>query len=128
MILDSSAFFAVVFEEPGFEVLLDKLLAADSLAIGSPTLTEATIVLSSRIKKDARGMVARFLMEAGISIVPFDEIHFGTAVDAWLLYGKGRHPAALNFGDCLAYATAKIAAEPLLCTGSDFAKTDLDLA
>ena len=128
MILDSSAVAAVFFQEPGYEVLLSKLYQAPTLAIGAPTLAEATIVLSARLGRDARGLVARFLQEAGVDVLPFTEAHFGSAVDAWLRFGKGRHTAALNFGDCLAYATARLASQPLLATGEDFPQTDLPMA
>ncbi len=74
------------------------------------------------------GSIARFLMEGSIATVPFGEDHYGVAVEAWLRYGKGRHKAALNFGDCMSYATAKLSDQPLLCTGEDFSFTDLTLA
>jgi len=61
-------------------------------------------------------------------VVPFDSAHWQTAADAWLRYGRGRHPAGLNLGDCLAYATARLAGRPLLCKSEDFQKTDLALA
>ena len=128
MILDSSAVVAIAMREPGFEDLLTRLSRAQSVGIGVPTLTETAIVLSARISRDARGVVARFLQEGNISAVPFGDAHFGVAVDAWLRYGKSHHPAALNFGDCLAYAVAKVADQPLRCTGDDFSKTDLALA
>ena len=128
MILDSSAVVAIVLREPEFEGLLARLSRARNVGIGVPTLTETAIVLSARISGDARGLLARFLQEGNISTVPFGDAHFGVAVEAWLRYGKGRHPAALNFGDCLAYAVSKVANEPLLCRGDDFAKTDLTLA
>jgi len=60
--------------------------------------------------------------------VPFGEMHYGTAVEAWLRFGKGRHPASLNFGNCMTYATARLAGQPLLCTARDFSRTDLELA
>jgi len=128
MILDTSAVVAILFREPGCEVLLDKLAAASNPAIGVPTLTEAAIVVSSRIKRDARALIARFLMEGSIATVPFGEDHYGIAVEAWLRYGKGRHGAALNFGDCMSYATAKLSDQPLLCTGENFSRTDLRVA
>ena len=128
MILDTSAVVAILFREPGCEVLLDKLTAASNPAVGVPTLTEAAIVVSARIKRDARTLIARFLMEGSIAAVPFGEDHYGVAVEAWLRYGKGRHKAALNFGDCMSYATAKLSDQQLLCTGEDFSHTDLRLA
>ncbi len=128
MILDSSAIVAVALQQPGYERLLAEMTAAESLGVGVPTLVEAGIVLSVRLGRDARGILARFSTEAALQAVEFTEAHFGVAVGAWLRFGRGRHPAALNFGDCLSYATARLAGQPLLCTGDDFSKTDLDLA
>jgi len=128
MILDSSAIMAIVFQEPGYENLIQKLASAETVWIGAPTLVECGIVLSARLHIDARGMLTRFLEEADVTVVPFADIHYGTAVGAWRKYGKGRHPAALNFGDCMAYAVAKLAGMPLLCVGDDFPRTDLLLA
>ncbi len=128
MILDSSAIVAVVLQEPGYERLLAEMTAAASLGVGAPTLVEAGIVLSARLARDARGILARFATESAMQTIEFTEAHFGVAVGAWLRFGRGRHPAGLNFGDCLSYATARLAGQPLLCTGDDFSKTDLDLA
>lgn len=128
MILDTSAIVAILFREPGCDELVEKLASASSPAVGVPTLTEAAILVSARIKRDARTLIARFLMEGSIATVPFGDDHYGVAVEAWLRYGKGRHRAALNFGDCMSYATAKLSEQPLLCTGDDFSCTDLRLA
>ena len=128
MILDSSAIVAILLKEPEHEELQAALAAALSLGVGTPTLLETAIVLSARLERDARGVVARFLQETGVVVVPFTEAHYSAAHQAWLDYGKGRHPAALNFGDCACYSTARLADEPLLCTGEDFPKTDLRLA
>jgi uncharacterized protein with PIN domain len=65
--------------------------------------------------------------KTGIEIVPFTGLHWQRAVDAFARFGKGRHPAALNFGDCMTYATAALARQPLPCRGDDFRKTDLEL-
>ena len=128
MILDSSAVVAILLKEAAHEELVEKLLRETDVGVGSPTLAETAIVLSARLRGDARGILARFVSEASVVIVPFGEAHYSTAVDAWLRFGKGRHPASLNFGDCLSYAIARVADRPLLCTGDDFAKTDLELA
>ena len=128
MILDSSAVVAVTLREPGYELLLDAIGRTARLGIGAPTLVECAIVLSARLSRDARGLLSRFLLEADVAVVPFTDAHFGTAMDAWLRYGRGRHAAGLNFGDCLAYATARLASEPLLFTGSDFRRTDIPAA
>ncbi len=128
MIIDTSAIVSILLKEPDNDRLLELLVGDPRPAVSSAALTETGIVLSSRLQEDARGLLARFLREAGIDVVPFGESHYSAAVDAWLTFGKGRHPAALNFGDCMSYATASLAGEPLLCIGEDFAKTDLDLA
>ena len=128
MILDSSALIAIFVREPGFERLLDALEGAPKLAIGAPTLGEAGIVLSARLEIDARSLLGRFLEESGASVLPFSAVHAREAIGAFRRYGKGRHRAALNFGDCMTYATARLADEPLLCTGNDFRKTDLSIA
>ncbi|MEA3412717.1 MAG: type II toxin-antitoxin system VapC family toxin [Pseudomonadota bacterium] len=128
MIIDTSAIIAIFLKEPGVDKLIEKLGQAERAGVGVPTLTETAIVLSARMGRDARAVLARFLQEGSITTVPFGDSHYGFATDAWLRFGKGRHPAGLNFGDCMSYATARLADEPLLCVGHDFAKTDLVLA
>jgi ribonuclease VapC len=125
MIVDTSAIVAVFLREPGFEGLIDRLAGAPVAGIGAPTLAEAGIVLSARLRTDARGLLGRFLQKFEIQTVSFEEVHWQEAVLAWLRFGKGRHPAALNFGDCLTYAVAKLSGRPLLFVGDDFARTDL---
>lgn len=127
MILDSSAVIAILLREPGHEALLEALCDSPQVGFAAPTLVEAAIVLSSRIGKDSRGLLARFLAESGVLTIPFSEAHWSSAVDAWLRFGKGRHEAALNFGDCLSYAAARVAGQPLLCIGDDFTRTDLEI-
>jgi ribonuclease VapC len=127
MIIDTSAIVSIVLQEPGHELLLAQLAAATHPGIGAPTLAETAIVLSARLGRDARTLLARFMDEAGIAVVPFGEAHYAVAVEAWMRFGKGRHPARLSFGDCMSYAVAKAADQPLLCVGDDFSKTDLDL-
>lgn len=128
MIVDTSAIVAIVFREPGFEGVLERLVQAPSLAAGAPTLAEASIVVSARLKRNGRGVVERFLQELGIESIPFSDEHWRAAHDAYLRFGKGRHPARLTFGDCLSYATARLADEPLLFVGNDFSKTDVRVA
>jgi ribonuclease VapC len=128
MILDSSAIVAIAMQELGFEQLIDLLGNADHVAIGAPTIVETAIVLSSRMGVDARGLLARMMDDVGIDIIAFSDQHYVVAVDAWLRFGRGRHPAALNFGDCLSYAAAIVANDELLAIGDDFPKTDVRLA
>jgi ribonuclease VapC len=128
MIVDASAIVAILLEEPGHEVLLSKLAAAESVAVGAPTLAETAIVLLAKIGPQGRRALAAFLSESEITVVDFSDAHWRAAADAYSRFGKGRHRAALNFGDCLTYAVAKLSSQPLLATGNDFAKTDLILA
>lgn len=127
MILDSSAIIAILLREPGWEALAAKLGGGAAAGVGAPTLVETCLVLTNKMGKHGRAMVSRFLHQSGATVVPFGENHWRVAVEAHTKFGKGRHAAALNFGDCLTYAIAKLAAQPLLCRGDDFAKTDLTL-
>jgi ribonuclease VapC len=126
VIVDTSALLAIVFQEPGYDRLIGTLVAADAVAAGTPTLAETAIVLSARLGADAHGMVERLLDEFGIQEIPFGEVHWREAVDAFRRYGKGRHPARLNFGDCMTYASAKLSGERLLFVGEDFPLTDVN--
>lgn len=128
MILDTSAIVAVFFREPAFEEIVEKLASAPDVAIGAPTAAETAIVVGARLGIDARGLVSRFLLEQRIAAVPFGDDHWRAAADAHTRFGRGRHKAALNYGDCLTYAVAKLAGQPVLATGRDFARTDLEVA
>jgi ribonuclease VapC len=128
VILDTSAILAIVFNEPEHEGYLRKIGAARSLGVGAPTLAESAIVLGARLGEDGPRHLAAIVQRSAAVVISFDPPHWRAAADAWLRFGRGRHPAALNFGDCLAYATARLAGEPLLCKGNDFSKTDLVLA
>lgn len=96
--------------------------------MGAPTLAEAGIVLTARLERDARGLLLGLLREWEATTVAFGEEHWREALSAYARFGRGRHRARLNFGDCMAYAVARLASEPLLCTGDDFPRTDLELA
>lgn len=128
MILDSSALVAVLLREPGWQALLGRIAADEAAAVGAPTLAEAGLVLTARLGRDARRLLSAFVREAGITVLPFVEEHARVAVEAYARYGKGRHPAALNFGDCLTYAVARLSGQPLLCVGDGFPRTDLPIA
>jgi ribonuclease VapC len=127
VILDSSAIVAVIRGEPAATDLLPLLAAVDQRAVGAPTLVEAGIVLVARLGPAGRTLLVRFCDELDIAEIPFTVEHWPVALDAFQRFGKGRHPAALNFGDCLTYAIAKHADEQLLCVGGDFPQTDLDV-
>lgn len=128
MILDSSVIIALVRREPGFGELIEKLTENERAGIGSATLVEAGIVIEARTGLDSRALLERFLVDFNVATLEFGEAHWREAIAAFRRYGKGRHPAALNFGDCLTYATARLAGEPLLFVGDDFSKTDLERA
>lgn len=127
MIVDASAIVAIIFQERGHEQLIDALLERGPAGISAPTLLEASIVTTARLQKDSSALISRIIAEFDITTVSFGEEHAQAAFRAWLRFGKGRHRAALNFGDCIAYAVAKLSKEPLLCIGRDFAETDLDI-
>jgi ribonuclease VapC len=128
LILDSSAVVAAVSGEPGHEELERRMREADVLAIGAPTLVETGVVLVGAYGETARATIARLRERLEIVIVPFGASHWEAAAEAFRRYGKGRHPARLNYGDCMAYATAWVADEPLLYIGDDFARTDIKAA
>lgn len=128
MIVDTSAILAIVFKEPGYEGLIDKLLEPGRKGVGTPTLAEAGLVLTGCLEGDAELQISGILHRFEIVPVPFGERHWRAAVEAFRRFGRGRHPAALNFGDCLSYATAKLADRPLLFVGDDFSDTDLRAA
>lgn len=128
MILDSSAVISVLFEERGQERIVRALGDASLVAIGAPTLLETGMVAAGRFGLHGRALVAQFLERWDVVVTPFDLRHSQIAAEAFLRYGRGRHPARLNYGDCMTYATARLAEMPLLCTGEDFAKTDLAVA
>lgn len=125
MTVDSSALVAILFAEPGYLDLVDAILEADVVRIGAPTLVETGMVLAGRRGSPVGGELAGLVQELGITIVPFGQAEWQRAVDASNRYGRGRHKAALNFGDCLAYATAAVADDTLLFVGTDFRKTDI---
>jgi ribonuclease VapC len=128
VIVDTSALIAITFREPGHLGIITKLAAASAAGIGTPTLAEAGVVLAARLRRDPRDLLVRLLDEFSIEEVPFGDVHWKEAVDAYQRFGRGRLKAQLNFGDCLTYAIARLANEPLLFTGNDFTQTDLEVA
>jgi ribonuclease VapC len=125
MILDSSAIIAILLCEPQATNLMRRMHTAPILAVAAPTLLQSAMVLSSRIPGDTRQILNEFLREFEVEVIAFSRDHHDAAVDAFYRFGKGRHPAALNFGDCMSYAAASLSGLPLLFVGDDFSKTDL---
>ena len=124
---DTSALVAVVLGESDAERFL-ATLRSESVTISSVSLTEAWIIAEARQGPDASRDL-EFLVAGTVDrIVAVDAEHARAAIGAWQRFGKGRHPAALNFGDCFAYAAASLANLPLLFKGKDFTQTDLRTA
>lgn len=125
MTLDSSALVAILFAEPGHLDLVDLILQADVVRVGTPTLVETEIVLSARRGTPAATDVQDLLDELHVTVVPFGESDWRAAVRAFERFGRGRHKTGLNFGDCLSYAVAATASDSLLFVGDDFTSTDI---
>lgn len=129
MILDSSAVLAILFREPDARRHADMIAgAASSCRMSVANALEAYMVLEGRGGAAAAREFDTFLENAGITLEPVTVTQFVEARRAWRLFGRGNHPAGLNFGDCFAYALAKTAGEPLLFKGGDFARTDVEVA
>ncbi len=125
MVLDTSALVAVLFDEPERHAFVSIIAAAHRRLISSATLVECSIVVEARRGEAAGRELDLFLHRATVQTVAVDEEQAQLARAAWRRYGRGRHPAGLNFGDLFAYALARASGEPLLFNGNDFAKTDV---
>lgn len=128
LVVDTSVLVAIIREELGFEVIHEQLGKAQTPCIPSPTVLETLMVLTSSGQENRRSQLEDFLETMTVRIVAFDEDDYRAAYSAFLRFGKGRHPAALNFGDCMVYALAAKYNAPILCTGDDFTQTDIQIA
>jgi ribonuclease VapC len=128
VILDTSAIMAMLQEEPEAPAMEEALAAASAIAIAAPGLVEAYLVCEGRAGEKGARQLDALLERLGSEIVPFTAEHAALAREGWRRYGKGRHPAGLNMGDCFAYALAKARHQPLLFKGDDFAQTDVKAA
>ena len=127
MIVDTSAIIAVLQrEDPNAEQVVAALAADRGPAIAAPSVVECLIVLSNRHGSVARTAFDRLKTEINLTVLDLTADHASAAHRAYLQFGKGRHPAALNFGDTMTYAAAKLVGEPLIAVGNDFAHTDLE--
>jgi ribonuclease VapC len=123
-VIDTSALVAFLLGEDDAEKYQTPLESFPT-AISSATVLEASIVLEAKQGPDAKRDLDLLLSHLSTEVIPVDQDHVRTAFNAWRRFGKGRHQAALNFGDCFSYATAKLALAPLLYKGSDFSQTDI---
>jgi ribonuclease VapC len=125
LVVDTSAVVAIVLREPGNEELVVHLENALVRLMPAAIRVELGIVLEARLWPAGQDVVDRLLRDAKLDIVPVDADLADRAMSGWRRYGKGRHPAALNFGDCFTYALAERTGHHVLCTGNDFAATDI---
>ncbi len=125
MVIDTSALVAILLGEPEKAVFVEAILASSVRRCSSVTVLETSIVIESRRGADGLARLDLFVAEAAIEVMPFTLADARSARRAYRRYGKGRHPAGLNFGDCASYALAADYGEPLLYKGADFAKTEI---
>ncbi len=126
MIVDASALLAIALAEPEAGRFTDALTAAPAPLMAVPGWLEAAITIARRGGDVA--VLDRLTETLGIALRPFTEDHARAALAAFAAFGKGRHPAALNYGDCMTYALARAERRPLLFKGNDFARTDIEPA
>ncbi|MGH2968656.1 MAG: type II toxin-antitoxin system VapC family toxin [Solirubrobacteraceae bacterium] len=125
MVIDTSALVAVLFDEPERADFVNRIATDGRRLISAATLVEAGILVEARRGESAGRELDVFLHRAGVLCVAVDEQQATIARAAWRTFGKGRHPAALNYGDCFSYALARVSGEPLLFKGEDFSQTDI---
>lgn len=128
MVIDTSALVAIFLNEPERNHFLKKIIQADKRFVSAATVVEAGIVLEARQGPAVSRDFDLFLHEAGIEIVSVDDTQATQARSAFRQYGKGRHPAGLNFGDCFTYALAVVSGEPILAKGDEFRRANLQVA
>jgi ribonuclease VapC len=125
MVLDASALLAILLDEPERRSFTTAIEAAPRRIISAASLLECALVVEARRGEPAGRELDLLIHRGGVAVVAVDADQVDVARSAWRRYGKGRHPAGLNFGDCFAYALAYVTGEPLLFKGDDFAQTDL---
>jgi ribonuclease VapC len=125
MVIDTSAVLAILQDEPERRRFAESIEAADTLWMSAATWVESSIVVETRYGSDGLRDFDRLMELIDVEIVPVDLEQARAAREAFRLFGKGRHPAGLNFGDCFSYAAARMLGEPLLFKGTDFSQTDL---
>jgi ribonuclease VapC len=127
MVIDTSAILAILQGEGERRIFLEAIEAADSIRISVASFVETSIVIESRYGAEGLRDLDRFISRANIEQIPVDAEQGQLARSAFSRFGKGRHRAGLNFGDCFSYATAISLGEPLLCKGDDFIHTDVPI-
>jgi len=128
MIVDTSALMAILLAEPDGDTLARMILRASAAQVAAPTLVECLIVAIAKFGPEGGVRLYELLDALRIEVVPFDGRLARLAGEGFEHFGKGRHPAGLNFGDCFSYALARGGGEPLLFKGDDFTRTDIQAA
>lgn len=128
MIVDTSAVLAILFNESDAERYARAISEADSRRMSAANFVEAAVVVEAQTRDSGSRQFDAFFRRAGIVVEPVTEEQAHAARQGYTDFGKGRHAAGLNFGDCFAYALAKVTGEPLLFKGGDFTKTDVKAA
>ena len=128
MIVDASAVIAIVLDEPDARRFSRAISAAGACRMPAPTWFETVMNVDRYDDPVMSRRLDDFFAAAGLQVLPFGPAHAARARQAWMDYGRGRHRAKLNFGDCMVYAVAKVENEPLLYEGNDFALTDIESA
>ena len=126
MVLDTSAVLAILQDEPERRKFNEAIEAAETRSLSTASFFECSMIVESRYGADGIRDLDLFIAKAQVSFAPVDEEQANLARRAFRKYGKGRHPAGLNFGDCFSYALSKALQEPLLFKGNDFSQTDVD--
>lgn len=127
MVIDTSALLAILQDEPERRAFAEAIESSGSCSMSVANLLETTLVVESRFGAEGVRALDELVEKASVDLVPVDLEQLGIARRAFSRFGKGRHAAALNFGDCFAYALARALGEPLLCKGDDFSRTDLEI-
>jgi ribonuclease VapC len=127
MVIDTSALVAIFLGEPERKPFIEHILQAETKLISAANSLETGIVLEARRGEAAGREFDLFIVRAKLEVVPVDAEQVEIARSAWRKYGKGRHAAGLNFGDCFAYALAKFSGQKLLAKGEGFRFTDAEL-
>jgi ribonuclease VapC len=125
MVIDTSALLAILKVEPEALAFVDCLKPPGPRRLSAATLLEARIVVERQLGPAGQAELDLLLSRAAITAVPLEELHVHWALEGWRRYGKGRHRAGLNLGDCFSYGLAKALNAPLLFKGDDFAATDV---
>lgn len=128
MVIDTSAVAAILFGEPDAEAFAARIAADPVRLISAATALECAIVIESEYGEEGGREFDLLLLRCAVEVIPFNTEQLAVARHAYRTFGKGRHPAALNFGDCFSYALSVTSGEALLCKGQDFARTDVRLA